>query len=531
MALHHGSLSTEIRQWVENALHHSQLQVVVCTSSLDLGVDFRHVAQIVQIGGPKGVARFMQRAGRSGHQPEATSTIYFLPTQTLELIECAALKTAIAEGKIEPKKPLIRAWDVLIQFCVTLAIGEGYNAEEIKNEVIGTHAYSTMNEEEWQNILHFITIGGKSLSQYEEFNRVIIQDDLYKVLNRKIAMRHRISIGTIVQEQTVTVKFIKGGYIGNIEEYFISRLKAGDTFSFAGRNLQLVQFKDMSALVRISTNMSKNIPSWQGGKMPLSSQLSLLIRQQLTEYINGNRDSIELQTIAPLLEIQKERSILPKESEFLIECFKSKEGNHFFFYTFEGRFVNEGMAAVVAMRIGRIKPVTFSISITDYGFELLTDVNFDIEEIIGYDILSTRELTFDIQEAVNTTELASKQFRGIAQIAGLTFGGMPGKEVKSRHLQASSRLFFKVFTEYEPDNLLLRQAYNEVLYEQLDENRLREVMQRIDNQKIIIKHIDRVTPLCFPIMVERIRDKFSNESMEQRVSRMLKQMDSDFAKA
>lgn len=528
IAVHHGSLANEVRQWVEAALNEGRLKVVVCTSSLDLGVDFKAVDQIIQIGGPKGISRFLQRAGRSGHQPGGLSQIWFVPTHSLELVEAAALRTAIAQGVAEERRPVIRAFDVLAQYLVTLAVSEGFEEEALFQEVIRTYAYATITREEWMQVLTYITIGGPALQAYEDFQRVVVENGRYVVRNRRMAMRHRVQIGTITSEPVMAIKMLSGSYVGSVEEYFISRLKPGDVFQFAGRTLEFVQLKDMSALVRKSNSKKAMVPSWAGGRMPFSSQLARQIRQKLDLFTHGiHLDDPEMVKLAPLLQRQQQLSILPGNDEFLIEVLKSKNNTHFFFYTFGGRLVNEGMANLLAFRISRERRLTFSISMNDYGFELATDEPLEPEQFLEEDVFSTHNLINDISQGVNLTELASRKFRDIAQIAGLTFTGMPGKQVKARHLQANSRLLFNVFMEYEPNNLFIRQAYDEVLYDQLEEQRLRNVLERIAQQKIVIQRLKRPSPFCFPIMVEFLRGQVSNESLEDRVAKLINQLENN----
>lgn len=525
IAIHHGSLGEEIRLWVENALHEGILKVVVCTSSLDLGVDFRPVNTVIQVGSPKGVARFMQRAGRSGHQPGATSTIYFLPTHSLEIIEGSALHHAVKHGEIEQRIPYIRCFDVFIQFLVTIAISDGFRDREIYNEVVKTHCYSSISWDEFKWCLNFITKGGEMLDAYDEFHKVVIEDGIYKVTNRGIAMRHRLSIGTIESDTMIQVKFKGGGRLGSIEEWFISRLKPGDVFWFAGKNLELIGVRDMSAIVKPTKRNKGVFPSWQGGRMPLSSQLTKVIREKIDEHhLPGNKD-IEIKSLAPLFEEQKRRSHLPATDELLIEKAQSREGYHVFIYPFEGRNVHEGMAALFAYRIGQIKPISFSISMNDYGFELLSDQEIPIEEALGNALFDTGNLADDISGCMNITEMANRRFRNIAGISGLIFNGFPGKQVKTRHVQATSQLFFSVFTENEPNNLLLRQAYDEVLTFQMEQVRMMDALHRMERQKIIIKELEQLSPFCFPILTERFREKFSNENVEDRIKKMIAQLE------
>lgn len=523
IAMHHGSISQELRNWVEEQLHEGKLKAVVCTSSLDLGVDFRPVETVIQVGGPKGVARFLQRAGRSGHQPGATSRIYFVPTHSLELMEAAALREAYRRKIVEDRLPYVRSFDVLMQYLLTLAVSDGFHPDEIYAEIKTTFSYSTVTEDEWWWLLGFLTTGGDSLQAYNEYRKVVVIDGLYKVENRAIAMRHRLSVGTIVGDSSLFVKFVTGKYLGTIEEGFISRLNPGDVFWFAGRNLELVRIKDMEVHVRKTNRKSGAVPSWQGGRMPLSSQLSEMIRNKIDEVVFGKEQDPELEFLKPLFALQEERSHLPAKNEFLIESLETTEGYHVFMYPFEGRFVHEGMAALVAHRIAQIQPITFSIAMNDYGFELLSDQPIPIEEAIETDVLGLDNLMNDIQASINSTEMAKRKFRDIAAISGLVFKGYPGKPVKDRHLQSSSQLFFNVFHDYESHNLLLRQAFEEVMDFQLEEARMRRALQRISEQKIVLTHPDKPTPFSFPIMVDHMREKLTSEKLEDRIRRMAMQ--------
>jgi ATP-dependent Lhr-like helicase len=522
MAMHHGSLDNEIRNWVEAALHAEALKVVVCTSSLDLGVDFRPVDTVVQVGSPKGVARFMQRAGRSGHHPDAISKAYFVPTHSLELLEGAALKEAIKKGIFESRDPMLLTMDVLIQYMVTLAVSEGFRANELFHEVKTTFAFADLTRKEFNQLLDFITNGGKTLAQYDEFLKVEVENGLYKVNSRRVAMRHRLSIGTITSELSIRVKWLSGGSLGTIEEGFVSKLKPGNTFWFAGRSLEFVRVKEMTAYVRKSNATKGLIPSWAGGRMPLSSQLSAVFRDKLDEVAHGIEKDEEVIALKPLFDLQAQLSHLPQSHEFLIESFHSREGHHLLFYPFEGRLVHEGMASLLAYRISKVKSASFSIAMNDYGFELLSDDEIPIQEVLeDTGVFSIDNLLEDIQHSLNANEMARRRFRDIAHIGGLVFTGYPGQQVKNKHLQASTSLLFEVFSEYEPDNLLVRQAYNEALAFQLEEFRLRLALQRISKQNIILKNIERPTPFAFPIMVDSLgREKLTTETLEERIGKM-----------
>lgn len=513
---------------MEESLHSGLLTIVVCTSSLDLGVDFTPVDTVIQIGSPKGVARFIQRAGRSGHQPGSISTIWFVPTHALELIEAAALKNAVKEENIESRITYLKPYDVLIQYLVTLAVSDGFKPDTIFSEIKRTFAYQELREEEWTWILKFIQSGGKSLSRYDEYSKVEPDEEgVWRVFNRNIARRHRMSIGTIASDTMMKVKYLKGGTLGSIEEWFISQLNVGDTFWFAGRSLELVNVKDLTVYVRRTSRSGSKVPSWLGGRMSLSSNMSELLREMLQKAASGYQDSEELQAIHPILEIQKERSILPGTEEFLIEKSWSKEGCHCFFYPFEGRYVHEGLSALVAHRISKMIPITFSIAMNDYGFELLSDQDIPIKEALNNHLFSENNLIIDIMGSLNNTELAKRRFREISQIAGLVFPGFPGNQKSGKHLQMSSGLFFDVFMEYEPDNLLVQQAFEEVLEFQLDETRLRQALKRIRNQEIVLKEIDKFSPFAFPIYADRLRERMSTEKLTDRIMKMLKELEKD----
>ncbi len=529
VAMHHGSINKETRLWVEQAIRNESLKAVVCTSSLDLGVDFAPVETIVQIGGPKGVARFLQRAGRSGHQPGKLSLIYFLPTHAIELIEASALKKAVEKKAVEDRVPYLMSYDVLIQYLNTLAVSNGFYPEEIFPEIASTFCFQGISEDEWTWILNFITKGSQSLQAYDEYKKVEVEEDgKFKINNRGVAMRHRLQIGTIVSDAMLSVKYIKGGYIGTMEEWFISKLKPGDVFTFAGRNLELVRIKNMQVLVKKSSKKTAKVPSWMGGRMTFSAQMSELLREELytaATLRDGEKRSKELMALQPIFQRQQKDSIIPKSDEFLIETFKTREGYHAIFYPFEGRFVHEALGSLLAYRISLLSPISFSIAFNDYGFELLSDQEIDMQQVLDNNLFSSEFLMDDLYKSLNATEMARRKFRDIAVITGLVFTGYPNKLVKSKHLQSNSQLLFSVFRDYEKDNLLYQQAFRETFEHQLEEGRLRMALDRIDDQEIVWKQCAKPTPFSFPIITDRLREKLSSEKIEDRIRRMLKQLE------
>jgi len=530
LAMHHGSINKETRLWVEQAIRNESLKAVVCTSSLDLGVDFAPVETIIQIGGPKGVARFLQRAGRSGHQPGKESVIYFLPTHAIELIEASALQKAVEKKAVEDRIPYLLSFDVLVQYLTTLAVSNGFFPKDIYPEIKSTFCFQAMTEDDWRWLLNFITKGSQSLQAYDEYKKVEIEEDgRFKVNHRGVAMRHRLQIGTIVSDAMLSVKYMKGGYIGTIEEWFISKLTPGDIFTFAGRNLELVRIKNMQVLVKKSKKKTAKVPSWMGGRMTFSAQMSELLREEMylaSEYDATSGKSEELSALTGIFDRQKKESVIPKSDEFLIETFKTREGYHAIFYPFEGRFVHEALGSLLAYRVSLLSPISFSIAFNDYGFELLSDQEIDMQQVLDNNLFSAEFLMDDLYKSLNATEMARRKFRDIAVIAGLVFTGYPNKLVKSKHLQSSSQLLFSVFRDYEEDNLLYLQSFRETFEHQLEEGRLRQALERINNQKMIWRNCEKPTPFSFPIITDRLREKLSSEKLEDRIRKMMKSLDS-----
>jgi len=479
------------------------------------------VETIVQIGSPKGVARFMQRAGRSGHKPGMDSNIYFVPTHSLELVEGAALKVAVRNQYVEDRIPYLRSFDVLIQYLVTLAVSEGFKPQEILPEIRSTFSYNSISDHEWNWVLNFITSGGQSLNAYDEFHKVVVEEGVFKVVNRRVAMRHRLSIGTIVSDASLAVRYQNGKLIGTIEETFIARLRPGDVFIMSGLTLEFIRIKEMTVQVRPSKRKKGLIPSWGGGRMPLSAQMAAVLRSQLVASQQPGKKEYELEFLKPLFDRQLLESIVPAEDEFLMEYFETDEGYHLLVYPFEGRYVHEGMGALLAYRFSLLGPVSFSIAMNDYGFELLSDNPIPVNEIEDNNLLSVSHLNEDVMASINSSEMARRKFRDIASISGLVFKGYPGNHQKEKHIQSSSQLFFDVFTDHEPENLLLTQAFEEVMTFQLEEQRMRSALERIANQKLVITRPTKPTPFAFPIMVDRLsRNRLTNESMEDRVAKM-----------
>lgn len=524
IALHHGSLDREVREWVEAGLKKGELRAVVCTSSLDLGVDFLPVERVLQIGSPKGVARLLQRAGRSGHAPGRPSRITLVPTHSIEIVEGAAARAAIAAGHIEARSSPEQPLDVLVQHLVTVALGGGFVPDALYEEVRGTAAYAMLSRENWEWCLSFVRQGGPSLSAYPDYRRAVPDEEgVWRVPDARLARRHRMNIGTIVSDASMSVQYLGGGRIGSVEESFAARLKPGDCFLFGGRLLELVRIHDMTAWVRRASGKRPAVPRWNGGRMPLSTTLADAVVRQLALAGEGHYDTPELQCVRPLLDIQQQWSALPTPQTLLAELLKTREGWHLFLYPFAGRHVHLGLANLIAWRVAQLAPRTFSIAVNDYGLELLSATEVDWPTLLPQVLKAGPDtvLLHEVLQSLNASELAQRRFREIARVSGLIFQGYPGEKRSNKQLQASSSLFWEVFRKYDPANRLLMQAERELLAQELELGRLRASLARMDTQQLVLQTLARPTPFAFPLMVELFREKLSNESLADRITRMV----------
>jgi ATP-dependent Lhr-like helicase len=516
LAIHHGSLDRGLRGRVEGLLKAGRVRCVVCTSSLDLGVDFSPVDQVIQVGSPKGVARLMQRAGRSGHQPGAVSRIVGVPAHAMELVEFAAARAAVKRGRVEARRPLDRPLDVLVQHLVTIAAGGGFEEQDLLEEVRSTVAFEGLTDREWRWAMEFVGGGGRALRAYPRFARLRREEaqgggpDRYTVSSGEVARLHRMAIGTITAEPALTVAYVSGRTLGTIEESFIARLRPGSRFVFAGRVVEFVGLRGMTAVVARTTKRSGLVPRWNGGRFSLSTQLAAGVRALLDRARRGRYDGPEMALMRPLLELQARWSRIPAPGELLIEGVRTggeEGGHHAFLFPFAGRQVQEGLGALLAHRLSMRAPCSVTATATDSGVELLSDEPIDLDEAGWRRLLSPEGLEADLLACLESTQMARRQFRDIARIAGLVVTGVPGSASPARHLQASSDMFFDVLAEFDPDNLLLGQARREVLEGQLDLRRLRETLERLGAMRLAIVRMedDELSPLAFPIWAERLR--------------------------
>lgn len=528
IALHHGSLDRAKREWVEDKLREGQLKCVVCTSTLDLGVDFAPVERVFQVGSPKGIARLLQRAGRSGHSPGKESRVTFVPAHSLELLEIAAARDAIEAGRLESRRPPVLPIDLLTQHATTLALGEGFESNALYAEVRTTTTFSHLSRADFDWTVDFISTGGQALKAYPEYQKVRpAGDGRYVLDDKRLALQHRLSIGTIVSDASLTVQYLKGSRLGTIEEGFLSRLTPGDRFIFAGNPVELVQVRDSTVWVRrAKTSTDIRMPRWMGGRMPLSSELSDAMRGRLHEAAEGAFRGAEMRALRPLLNLQAQWSSIPRRHELLVERARSRDGHHLYLYPFAGRLVHEGLGAVLAHRMSQMTPITFSIAVNDYGLELLSPIAAPFEDAVKSGLFDTVGLAKDISACMNSVEMARREFREVASIAGLIFKGLPGRRKSSGQMQASSGLLFDVFRNYDPGNLLLRQSQQDVLEKQLELTRMVSTLDAMAASEMTVRELPRFSPLCFPLLVERWRERLSSEKLADRIARLQHSLES-----
>lgn len=527
LAIHHGSLDPKMRRQVEQALGAGTLRCVVATSSLDLGVDFPAVDQVLQIGSPRGIARLLQRAGRSGHQPDGRSRILCVPTHALELLEFAAAREALRRGDIESRLPLRLALDVLAQHLVTRALGGGFIAADMLAEARATHAFADLDGDTFATVLEFTVQGGAALSSYPDFQRLERDEGGMHVLgDRRQALRHRMSIGTILSDGSVQVRFLKGGRLGTVEEGFISRLAPGARFAFAGRTLELVRFRDMTAWVRLAPGGRAGPTRWMGARMPLSGELGEEVRRIVAD--PGIR-APEIRAAAPILALQARLSVRPALDELLVETLVRRQQRYLMLYPFAGRQVHEGLAALLALRWGRREANSFSYAVNDYGLVLVTSREVDVDEALLTALLGGADLLEELQACMNLGELSRRQFREVARISGLVGPTLPGRAAKTlRQLQASSGLIFDVLQQHDPGHVMLEQARRDVLESSLEVARLRATLERMAGWRLRLQRPKSLTPLGFPLWAESFRGSLSTEDWSTRVARAAAQLERRF---
>ncbi|MFZ5482558.1 MAG: ligase-associated DNA damage response DEXH box helicase [Myxococcota bacterium] len=522
MGLHHGSVDAEERERVELGIKHGALGIVVCTSSLDLGVDLAPVERVVQIGSPKGIARLVQRAGRAGHRPGATCHVLCVPTHALQLVEIAAAREALARGEVEPRTPMRKPLDVLAQHLVTCAMGGGFDEDGLFAEVRRAWSYRDLTREEFEWALALVRDGGRTLAAYPDFHKVRVVEGRYGVPDARIARMHRASIGTITSEGVVQLRVAGHGNVGTIDEGFVARLRPGQRFAFAGRALEFVGMRDLVAQARPAKKNTTHTAHWPGARLPITGSLGAAVRRTLDDVRAGRVGSAEIAAALPILAAQAEISRVPSTGRVLAETCDTSEGHHLFLYPFEGRRVHDGLAALLALRMARIQPATFTMIANDYGMEFLCPAPFPWAEALTPALFREEGLYDDVLASVDMSELARRRFRDVARVAGLVNPGHPGQPRTGKQIHASASLLYDVFRRYDPDNLLLTQARREVIEQQFEQDRLLAALARLRQAPVECVPTARPSPFAMPLLMDRLsHDSASTETPEARLARLL----------
>lgn len=517
IALHHGSIDKASRALIEENIKSGLLSFVVCTSALDLGIDFPQVQKVIQIGSPKSISRLIQRAGRSAHRPLTPCHISLVPTHALQLLEMKAYKMALNAQIIENRCPLKKCYDVLLQHIITCAIGGGIEKIAFYNEIKKTVCFADLSMEEYELCLEFLMTGGRAFTAYSEYKKLVLHEGLLTVDDPQIIRRHKMNIGTITSDPSVSIKLLRGKSLGTIEESFISQLKQNDNFLFGGKRLKLVNYRDLTAHVRLTNDENTQAAVWGGTGLPFSAPLGHILRKALDKK-EPQQENVLLEE---LFAIQSANSHLPQENELLIEIVKSREGWHLFLFPFEGKTIHEGLALVIAHRLSKAMPSTLIISCNDYGFELLSKNPYD-EKMLNSALFEPFNCYNELEDLINLHEASKAAFREIARISGLVFQGFPGKHKSNRQLQMSTGLLFEVLEKYDSENLLLKQAKKETLDKYFAQNRLLRVFERLQASSLIIKHPSRFTPFSLPLFVERVSQRLSTETLAERIKQIQK---------
>jgi ATP-dependent helicase Lhr and Lhr-like helicase len=389
-----------------------------------------------------------------------------------------------------------------------------------------TVAYERLSEEDWRWALDFVRQGGPTLAAYPDFKRAAPdKDGVWRVSSAKLAMLHRLNIGAITADSGVTVQYgpiPPGGRLGVVEESFVAWLKPGERFWFSGKLLELVRLRDQTAFVRPARGGRATVPRWGGGRMPLSSTLADAMVELMGEAARGRFEGPEMRAARPLLELQARWSALPTPRILLAETLKTRDGWHLFVYPFAGRNVHLGLASLMAWRAGQSAPGVFSLAVNEYGLEILSATARDFAAELPA-LLSPRPieaLQAETLASLNASELTRKRFREIARISGLTPAAHPQARRTARQLQASASLFYDVFRKYDPGHALIRQAEREALEAELNVGQIAATLARVAERTLVVKPLQRCSPLAFPLMVEGFREKLSNEAFAARVERM-----------
>lgn len=501
IALHHGSLAAEQRRKAEAAMAAGKLKAVVCTSTLDLGIDWGDVDLVLQIGAPKGSSRLIQRLGRSNHRLDSPSRAILAPTNRFEYLECQAAHDAVTEGVLDGDRLTAGKLDVLAQHLMSRACGEAVDRDRLFAEVRTAAPYAQLDRETFDKVFEFDATGGYALKTYDRFRKLIEgPDGLWRVRTPQTAQRHRMNVGTIVESEMVNVRLSAGGrggrILGQIEEWFIGQLAPGDSFVFGGEILAFIGLSENDALVTKSTDTAPRVPTYNGGKFPLSTYLAARVRALTHDRSqwSGLPDQVR-----EWLELQAFRSRLPGPDELLVETFPRHGRFYLVCYPFEGRLAHQTLGMLLTRRLERLakRPMGFvanEYALTVWALSDLADV--DLDALFDEDMLGD-----DLDAWLAESPLMKRTFKNCAVIAGLIERRMPGHEKTARQVSFSADLIYDVLRQHEPDHILLRAAWTDAGTGLLDVRRLGDALRRVQGH-IVHEALGHVSPLAVPVMLE-----------------------------
>ena len=511
IAIHHGSLEKEIRRKVESLMSLGKIDCVVATSSLDLGIDWGDVDLVVQIGSPKGISRFLQRIGRSNHRFDEPSNALLVPSNRFEYLECLSAINSIKNKLLDETKEKKGSLDVLAQHILGVACSEPFQVDELYNQVINAWPYRNLTKIKFFEVLEFVKNGGYSLKHYEQYSKIgVNKDKFYAIKNKSIRNRYRLNVGTIVESYMLKVK-LGNRTLGQVEEWFIEGLNEGDTFLFSGRVLEYQSISNNNVIVKSTSDTQPKIPSYAGGRLPLSTELSIEVRKLLSKKKFWKNFPNQ---INEWLKLQSKFSNLPSLNGLLVETFpRLMRGKKRFFlicYTFEGRNANQTLGFLMSKKMQRIgyKPISFVA--TDYALAI-----WSINEVTDVNIILNDDLMLDdLYEWLEETPLLKKNFRDAAIISGLIERSIPGQKKTGKQVLFNSDLIFNVLKKHEPKHLLLEVAREDSYRGLIDLDRLSEFLKRIE-KNITHEKLDRISPLAVPLILEINRQTIDKSEMEE----------------
>jgi ATP-dependent Lhr-like helicase len=503
IALHHGSLSAEQRRKVEAAMARGALRAVVCTSTLDLGIDWGDVDLVIQLASPKGASRMVQRIGRANHRLDEPSQALFVPANRFEMLECQAAREAIAENALDSEPERDGALDVLAQHVMGLACSEPFDLLTLYDEIRAAGPYRGLGWEDFEGVIDFVSTGGYALRTYDRFKRIVKGlDGLWRVRNEETALRHRMNVGAIVSPAMLSVRIAGrrrgtvGRKIGEVEEGYLEVLEPGDTFIFAGQVWELVGVTGMDVLVRPAGDKSPKMPSWGGSKFALSTFLAAKVRHLMSD---GAHWGVLPDDTREWLEIQRDRSIIPGEHEMLLETFPRGQRHYLVAYPFEGRLAHTTLAMLLTRRLERVGAGPLGFVCNDYAvtiWSLKSMDELDLDDLFAQDMLGD-----DLESWLLESSMMKSAFKGCALISGLVERRFRSDQKSGRQISFSTDLVYDVLRRHQSDHLLLRCARADAARGLVDVSRLGDLLARIKGR---IRHarLDHLSPFSVPMILE-----------------------------